>query len=182
MLHSIYVIPLRFQPSRFFRPFFENAQSEGGCHAGKPLTSSSLSSSGGYSMTPPKRKVRTLDDLRPLVREGRYRIGSHASKHAICEGFTEQDIVMGILYGKELLRYMQDERLLALGYIRPSPAARIPLHVVLEYAKPRWVDVVTAFIPEEAHRVISRARLAQMLRHDQHEPRVQLIGAGVQTQ
>lgn len=121
-------------------------------------------------------KVRTLEELRPYVKAGRYRICSHAAKHATCEGFTEQDIVGVMLYGKELLRYTQDERLLALGYMYPSPNVKIPLHVVLEYAKPRWVDVVTAFIPQEAHRVVSRARLAQMLRHDRHELRVQEVG------
>lgn len=121
-------------------------------------------------------KVRTLEELRPLFRSGRYRIGSHATKHATCEGFTEKDIVGVVLYGKELLRYTEDERLLALGYIHPSPDVKIPLHVVLEYAKPRWVDVVTAFIPQEAHRVVSRSRLAEMLRHDRHEPKKRIVG------
>lgn len=124
-------------------------------------------------------KVRTLEDLRPYVTAGRYRICSHATKHATCEGFTEQDILGAVFYGKELLRYTNDERLLALGYMHPSPNVKIPLHVVLEYAKPRWVDVVTAFIPQDAHRVVSRARLAQMLRHDRHEPRMREVGIGV---
>ena len=123
-------------------------------------------------------KKRTLEELRPLVRDGRYRICPHALRHAMCEGFTEQDMVGAVLYGKELLRYTQDARLLVLGYIHPSPQVKIPLHVVLEYAKPRHVDVVTAFIPLEAHRVVSRARLAEMLRHDRHEPAVRLTGVG----
>jgi len=38
--------------------------------------------------------------------------------------------------------------------------------VVLEYRKPRFVDIVTAFIPREPHRVYSRARLALLLRFD----------------
>lgn len=122
-------------------------------------------------------KVRTLEELRPHIKAGRYRIGAHATKHAHCEGFTEHDIVTALLYGKELLRYCQDARLLALGYICPSPTVQIPLHVVVEYAKPRWVDIVTAFIPQEAHRVVSRTRLAEMLRHDQHEVRSRLVGA-----
>ncbi len=116
-------------------------------------------------------RVRTLPDLRPLVREGRYRICPHASRHAACEGFTERDIVAVLLYGRELLRYLEDERLLALGFIHPSPEVAIPLHVVAEYKKPRWVDIVTAYIPEEAHRVVSRARLAEMLRYDRHAHR-----------
>ena len=121
-------------------------------------------------------RVRSLEDLRPLLREGRYRIGPHASRHALCEGFTECDIVAAILYGRELARYTEDERLLALGYIHPSPQVTIPLHVVLEYAKPKWVDVVTAFIPLEAHRVVSRGRLAELLRHDGHEPQRRVVG------
>ena len=132
-----------------------------------------------------KPRVRTLQELQPLVKRGDYRIGAHAVKHASCEGFTEGDIVGTVLYGRELLRYVYDERLLVLGYIRPSVEVQIPLHVVLEYAKPRWVDVVTAFIPKDAHHVISRERLAEMLRYDrapkEHEKRerqgnVKLIG------
>lgn len=122
-------------------------------------------------------KVRTLEELRPHIKAGRYRIGAHATKHAHCEGFTERDMVAALLFGKELLRYCQDERLLALGYICPSPVVQIPLHVVVEYTKPRWVDIVTAFIPQEAHRVVSRTRLAEMLRHDQHEVKSRLVGA-----
>ena len=123
----------------------------------------------------PPRK-RELSDLRPLVRDGRYRIARHAVAHAACEGFTERDIVATILYGRELTRYPDDERLLALGWVPVSREVKIPLHVVLEYAKPRWVDVVTAFIPEHPHRVISRTRLAEVLRHDLHEPQRVRIG------
>ena len=111
---------------------------------------------------------RDLSDLRPLVRQGQYRIASHAVRHAACEGFTEQDIVATMLHGRELMRYPLDERLLVLGWVPVSAAVKIPLHVVVEYRKPRWVDVVTAFIPEDPHRVVSRARLAEALRHDRH--------------
>ncbi len=123
---------------------------------------------------PPKR--RTLGDLRPLVKQGRYRIGSHAAKHAACEGFTEVDIVQTVLHGRELMRYLEDQRLLVLGYLPVSAAVRIPLHVVLEYRAHRWVDVVTAFIPDDPHRVPSRARIAEALRYDGHEPRSRVVG------
>lgn len=125
----------------------------------------------------PVRK-RTLQELRPLVREGRYRIGPHASKHATCEGFTEQDIVGAVFFGRELMRYVVDERMLVLGFICPSPEVRIPLHVVLEYRKPRWVDVVTAFIPHDPHRPVSRGRLAEALRYDRHVPSSRWVGPG----
>ncbi len=131
-----------------------------------------------YTDDPPTKrpKVRTLTDLQPLVQAGNYRVCSHAARHAACEGFTEKDIVAALLYGRELLRYVQDERLLVLGFIQPSPTVRIPLHVVAEYAKPRWVDVVTAFIPAEAHRVVSRARLAELLRYDREDRKVRRVG------
>ncbi len=125
---------------------------------------------------PPKK--RTLSDLRPLVKQGLYRIGNHAAKHATCEGFTETDIVQTVLYGRELMRYWQDERLLVLGYLPVSAAVKIPLHVVVEYSAQRWVDVVTAFIPHDAHRVPSRARLAEALRYDRDEPESRLVGPG----
>ena len=120
-------------------------------------------------------RVRTLDDLQPLIQDGRYRIGPHALRHAACEGFSEKDMVATALYGQELVRYLEDERLLALGYICPSPAVRIPLHVVLEYARPRWVDIVTAYIPVKAHSAVSRTRLAEILRYDQTPTRRQVL-------
>lgn len=120
-------------------------------------------------------RVRTLEDLQPLVQDGRYRIGPHALRHAACEGFAEKDMVAAALYGQELVRYLEDERLLALGYIYPSPAVKIPLHVVLEYARPRWVDIVTAYIPVKAYSAVSRTRLAEILRYDQLPTRRQAL-------
>lgn len=113
---------------------------------------------------------RTLDDLRPWVREGHYRMCRHATRHALAEGFTERDVVATLLHGRELMRYLEDERLLVLGWVPAGPRVRLPLHVVAEYARPRWVDVVTAFIPVDPHRVISRRRLAEALRWDRAEP------------
>lgn len=118
--------------------------------------------------TRPRR--RTLDELRPWVREGHYRVGRHAARHAVAEGFTERDVVATLLHGRELMRYLEDERLLVLGWVPAGPRVRLPLHVVVEFSRPRWVDVVTAFIPEHPHRVVSRRRLAEALRWDREEP------------
>jgi hypothetical protein len=119
---------------------------------------------------------RTLAELRPLVRDGHYRIGPHAARHAACEGFTERDVVDAVLFGRELVRYWRDERLLVLGYVVVSSSVKIPLHVVLEHRRARWVDVVTAFIPDEPHRPVSRRRLAEILSYDRDEPRVRRVG------
>ena len=115
---------------------------------------------------PPRAARRTLEDLRPHVREGRYRLGPHAVRHAAAEGFVERDVVMTLMHGRELARYLHDERLLVLGWVPAGPQVRVPLHVVVAYDRPRWVDVVTAFVPREPHRVLSRRRLAELLRHD----------------
>ena len=77
----------------------------------------------------PKR--RSLQELRSLIKRGRYRLGKHAGMHAISEGFTEPDIGNTILYGRELIRYWEGERLLALGYIAVSKTVKITLHVVV---------------------------------------------------
>ncbi len=124
--------------------------------------------------TKPRRRV--LDDLRPLVRDGRYRLARHAVRHAAAEGFTERDIVATVLHGRELVRYVEDERLLVLGWLPVSAEVKLPLHVVLEFARPRFVDVVTAFIPRDPHRPLSRSRLAEVVRWDGHEPQAELHG------
>jgi hypothetical protein len=109
---------------------------------------------------------RSLEDLRPHLLDGRYRLGPHAVRHAIAEGFTEPDVVMTLLHGRALAYYLEDARLLALGWLPAGRGVRLPLHVVAEYATPRWVDVVTAFIPRDPHRVMSRRRLALLLASD----------------
>ncbi len=121
-------------------------------------------------------KLRRLGDLVPYLREGRYRLGPHVARHMRAEGFTELDVVRAVEYGRELAVYPEDARMLVLGYIVVSPRLKLPLHVVLEYRKPRFVDIVTAFIPREPHRVYSRARLALLLRFDGARTEVEWSG------
>ena len=112
----------------------------------------------------------TLDDLKPHVWDGRYRILPHAARHAISEGFTERDIIHTLEYGRELAVYPEDERVLILGYIRVSTDIAIPLHVVVEVDHGQ-VNVITAFIPQHPYRVISRQRLAIVLGGERDTPR-----------
>jgi len=121
-------------------------------------------------------KLRRLSDLVPLVREGRYRLGPHVARHMRAEGFTELDVVRAIEYGRELMVYPEDARMLVLGYIVASPRLKLPLHVVLEYERPRFVDIVTAFIPDEPYRVYSRARLAMLIRFDGEQVEEEWVG------
>jgi hypothetical protein len=122
------------------------------------------------------RKLRRLSDLLPLIREGRYRLGSHAARHMLQEGFTELDILRALEWGRELCIYPEDGRMLVLGYMVFPPRLKLPLHVVLDYTPPRQVDIVTAFIPKEPYRVYSRARLAVLLRHDRALEEVRWTG------
>ena len=122
----------------------------------------------------PKR--RTIEELRRLVRSGRYAIKTHAVRHAIAEGFTERDIIAAVMFGRTLAVYPLDERMLILGYISLNRRIRIPLHVVLEYSETSFVDVVTAFIPANPHHVVSRARLAVLLKQCRHEVKAEVVG------
>jgi hypothetical protein len=109
---------------------------------------------------------QTLQDLQELIWCGRYSVKSHAARHARAEGFTEADIVHTLQNGRELAVYPEDGRMLVLGYIIISPQLRIPLHVVLDYSPYRWIDVVTAYIPDQPYRIVSRERVAILVSED----------------
>jgi len=122
-------------------------------------------------------KLRRLRELLPHLKEGRYRLGNHAARHMIQEGFTELDILNALTWGRELALYPEDQRILVLGYIAIPPRLRLPLHIVLEYATPRWVDIVTAFIPRHPYQVYSRARLTALLHYEGDEEELVWIKA-----
>ena len=122
------------------------------------------------------RKLRRLTDILPLLKEGRYRLGPHVAKHMLQEGFTELDVLKALEWGRERCIYPEDGRMLGLGYMVFPPRLKLPLHVVLDYTPPRRVDIVTAFIPKDPHRVYSRARLAALLRRDRALEEVRWTG------
>ncbi len=121
-------------------------------------------------------KIRRLHTLLEHIEGGRYRLGPHVAQHMLQEGFLERDVLTALRWGRELAVYPEDARMLVLGYMVFGGRVKLPLHVVLEYAKPRWVDIVTAFIPERPHRVYSRARLAALLRFDGGREAVEWAG------
>lgn len=121
---------------------------------------------------------RALNLLREVVWEGRYEIKSHAQQHARAEGFFEKDIVYVLETGKVRAIYPRERRWLVMGYFRVADL-RLPLHVVVEFqSKRHFVDVVTAYIPKNPHQIVSRQRLALMLRHDQTEIRGKVAKPG----
>jgi hypothetical protein len=108
----------------------------------------------------------SLIDLQEHLWHGRYAVKSHAARHARAEGFTETDIVHVLEHGRELAIYPEDARMLVLGYVHFGSQLSIPLHVVVDYSQYNWLDIVTAYIPEQPYRVVSRERVAILVSED----------------
>lgn len=108
---------------------------------------------------------RAHGKLRDAVYDGRYRIGPHATQHARAEGFLEHDIMNVLLCGRVKAVYPEDHRWLVCGRF-DACGVSLPLHVVVQHYRDGHIDIVTAFVPKHPHHIISRARLAVMVRYD----------------
>lgn len=115
--------------------------------------------------------------LRDAVYDSRYRICDHAIQHARAEGFLEHDILEVLLSGRVRAVYTEDSRWLVCGYFE-AHGVRLPLHIVVEHFRDGQVDIVTAFVPKQPHHIISRARLALMLRYDEQQVRSRTAPSG----
>ena len=122
--------------------------------------------------------------LRDLIYDARYHICPHATNHARAEGFLEQDVIGVLLSGRVRAIYPQERRWLVCGSFE-SGTVRLPLHVVVQLQGVQLrggvaeaLDIVTAFIPKHPYHVISRARLAVMLRWDDEQPSVRTAQPG----
>ncbi len=65
------------------------------------------------------------------------------------EGFDEWDMIEAISSGRIIEEYPDDRRVLVCGKIKLSTTTTIYLHVVCEYRDPTYVELVTAYIPDE---------------------------------
>lgn len=108
--------------------------------------------------------------LRDAVYDTRYHVCPHAIGHARAEGFLEHDILGVLLSGRVRAVYPEDRRWLVCGAFEACGVA-LPLHVVVQYHRDGHLDIVTAFVPKHPHHIISRARLAVMLRYDDQQIR-----------
>ncbi|ABF44782.1 DUF4258 domain-containing protein [Deinococcus geothermalis] len=115
--------------------------------------------------------------LRDAVYDGRYSLCPHATRHARAEGFLEHDIIQVLVAGRVRAVYPEDHRWLVCGYFEACGVA-LPLHVVIEHQRDGHLDVVTAFVPKHPHHIISRARLAVMLRYDDEQIRTRTAPVG----
>lgn len=105
--------------------------------------------------------------LREAVLSGDFAIKAHAREHARGEGFLEHDVLGVLMSGRVRAVYVHENRWLVAGYFH-SVGVKLPLHVVVE-PHDEGFDVVTAFVPRQPHEILSRRRLAVMLRYDREE-------------
>lgn len=120
---------------------------------------------------------RAHTKLRDAVYDSRYHICPHAIQHARAEGFLEHDIMHVLLAGRVRAVYPEDHRWLVCGYFE-AHRVKLPLHVVVQHYRDGHVDIVTAFVPKQPHHIISRARLAVMLRYDDEQVRSRTAHTG----
>lgn len=89
-----------------------------------------------------------IEIIRKQIQAGNYLVKSHAIQHALKEGFDRKNMVEAILNGRIIEEYPDDLRVLVSGTI-VSENITVHLHVVCEHADPVFVEIVTAYIPDE---------------------------------
>jgi len=89
-----------------------------------------------------------IETIRRFILTESYSIKSHAARHIIEEGFTEENVVEAILNGKIIEEYPDEERCLICGTAHIAPKTKISLHLVCDYSDPEWFDIVTVYIPQ----------------------------------
>jgi hypothetical protein len=90
-----------------------------------------------------------IEAIRERVERGDYFVLSHASLHALKEGFTPRDMAQAVLAGKIIEDYPAAQRVLVCGRVELIKNVSVYLHVVCEYADPISVEFVTAYLPDE---------------------------------
>jgi hypothetical protein len=91
-----------------------------------------------------------LATMKALVSAKRYRIGIHAVRHMVEEGFDENNLLEGMAGRSRILEHYPNEgRCLILGYFTVGGKTRAPLHMVCDYSSPKLVDIVTAYLPQK---------------------------------
>ena len=90
-----------------------------------------------------------IEIIRKRIQAGKYLVKSHAIRHALKEGFQRNHIVEALCTGKIIELYPNEKRALICGRTTLSSTLPIYLHVVCEYADPVYVEIVTAYIPDE---------------------------------
>ncbi len=87
--------------------------------------------------------------IQELVRAKHYRIGLHAVRHMIEEGFDENQLLEAVRGKLQIMEeYPEESRYLMLGYFHFTLKTISPLHLLCDLSTPHVVDIVTAYIPQ----------------------------------
>ena len=89
-----------------------------------------------------------IQRIQRFIRQGKYRIKSHAVMHMVKEGFDERDCIIALLNGRILEEYPEVKRCLVVGTFQLTPKTKCPLHIVCDLSQPDRVEIVTAYIPQ----------------------------------
>ena len=93
--------------------------------------------------------VSPIDRIPRLVAASQYRVGLHAVRHMIEEGFDERQLVEALRGRVHVLEEYPDEgRCLVLGRFHFTPATTSALHILCDLSDERVLDIVTAYIPQ----------------------------------
>ncbi len=91
-----------------------------------------------------------IEIIREKVRAGNYVLKSHVALHALKEGFDREHIVEAILEGTIIEEYTDEKRSLICGKTTLSWNVTIYLHAVCEYVNPMYIEIITAYLPDES--------------------------------
>lgn len=90
-----------------------------------------------------------IEAIRKRVRDGKYLLKGHVIRHALKEGFDRSNVVQAISTGKIVESYPGEQRALVCGKAVLVGNVDVYLHVICEHADPVWLEIVTAYIPDE---------------------------------
>ncbi len=94
-------------------------------------------------------QIAPIVRIQELVRARHYRIGLHAVRHMIEEGFDENQLLEAVRGKLRIVEeYPEESRYLMLGYFHFTLKTISPLHLLCDLSKPNVVDIVTAYIPQ----------------------------------
>lgn len=92
-----------------------------------------------------------IETIRERIRVGNYLVKGHVILHALKEGFDRNHIIEAIFNGAIIEEYQDDRRVLICGRSTLTESVSIYLHIVCEYSDPIFVELITAYIPDENH-------------------------------
>jgi hypothetical protein len=93
--------------------------------------------------------VNPIDQMQRLVAANQYRVGLHAVRHMIEEGYDEHQLVEALRgHVRVLEEYPDEQRFLVLGRFHFTPTTTSALHVLCDLSGKSVLDIVTAYVPQ----------------------------------